>query len=138
MKATTKQDLKIAALAWLTIAAMFGFIGIMDWAGLDWEKWFGFALLTVTVFGVVIYKLGESLKKSKCLWLFITMLVVHVVIWGYYLRSINGFSLRLFLVAPVEGGAMGAVLVGVGGARPSHRRAHGKRRQETGQDAKVP
>ncbi|MBZ5671661.1 MAG: hypothetical protein LAO04_18280 [Acidobacteriia bacterium] len=138
MRQATKQDLKIAVLAWLSIAVMFGFIAILDWAGLDWQKWFGFALLTATVFGVGTYKLGESLKKRKCLLLFITMLVLHLVIWGYYLRSINGFSLRLFLVAPFEAGAMGAVLVGVGGARVFRRRAYGKRRHEADHDAKVP
>ena len=127
MKATTKQDLKIAALAWLTIAVMFGYIAILDWAGLDWEKWFGFTLLTAIVFGVGIYKLGRSLKKRKCLLLFVTMLAAHFVAWGYYLRSINGFSLKLFLVAPFEGAFIGGVLGVVGGARVLRRRAGGKK-----------
>jgi hypothetical protein len=129
MKETAKQDLKIAALAWSSIAVMFGFIGVLDWAGLDWKKWFGFALLTVTVFGVGIYKLGASLRKTKCLMLFVAMLIVHLGIWGYFLRSVNGFPLKLFLLAPFEAAAMGAALVGVGGARIFHyRRTSGHRR----------
>lgn len=138
MRETTKQDLKIAALAWLTIAVMFGFVAILDWVGLDWEKWLGFTFLTATVFGAVIYGYGESLKKTRCLLLFITMLVVHIAIWGQYLRSINGFPLRLFLLAPFEGGAAAGVLVGIGGARVFRRRAYGKERHEADHDAKVP
>jgi len=138
MKAATKQDFKIAALAWLTVAAMFGFMGIMYWAGIDWEKWLGFTFLTATVFGVVLYGYAESLKKTRCLLLFVTILVAHFASWGYYLRSISGFPAKLFFVAPFEGAAVVGVLVGVGGAPVFRYRAHDRRRHEADRDVKPP
>ncbi len=138
MRQATKQDLKIAVLAWLSIAVMFGFVAILDWAGLDWQKWLGFTFLTATVFGVVLYGYAGSLKKTRCLVLFVTIIVLHFGVWGYYLRSINGFPFKLFFLAPFEGGAVVGVLIGVGGARVFRYRAHGQRRREPDRDAKLP
>jgi hypothetical protein len=138
MKATTKQDLKIAALAWLTIAAMFGFMGIMYWAGIDWEKWFGFTLFTGCVFGVMLYKYDASFKKARCALLFVALLAVHVTVWSYYLRPVSGFPMRLFFVAPFEGAVVAFFLVMVGGARSTREGAPGKRHHKGDQNVKLP
>lgn len=133
-----KQNLKIALFAWLTIGAVFGSIALLDWAGLDWEKWLGFMFFTGLVFGCVLYGYAGCLKKTRCLMLFVSMLVLHVAILMYYLLSINGFPSRLFFLAPFEGGAVVFVLVAAGGARVFRRRAQGKKGHATDHDAKIP
>jgi hypothetical protein len=138
MRDTTKQNLKIAALAWLTIGVIFGSVGLMDWARLDGEKWLGFMFFTGLVFGCVLYGYARSLKRTRCLLLFVTMLVVHVAVLSHYLRPIDKFPSRLFFLAPFEAATMAAVLVGAGGARVFRRREHNQRRHEADHDAKFP
>jgi CDP-diglyceride synthetase len=134
MKQASKQDLKIAALAWVSIAVMFAFIAILDLAGLDWKKWFGFTLFTGCVFGVMLYKYEESFKKARCVLLFGALLVVHVTAWSCYLRPVSGFPMRLLFVAPFEGAAVAFLLVTLGGARAMREGARSKPRHKGEQD----
>ena len=138
MRETTKQNLKIAASALLTIGVIFGSVGLMDYAGLDGEKWLGFAFFTGLVFGCVLYGYAGSLKKTRCLLLFVTMLAVHVAVLIHYLRSMDEFPSRLFFLAPFEGAAAAVVLIAAGGARVFRRREHNKKPGEPAQNAKSP
>jgi hypothetical protein len=136
MKAATRQDLKIAVLAWLSIAAMLGFMGIMYWAGIDWEKWSGFAMYTATIFGVVLYYYVETVNNARCIFTFVALLALHVAGWSYYLRPASGFPIRIFFVAPFEGVAVAFFLVTLGGARAIRKGAPGKRHHKGERDAK--
>ncbi len=125
MRETTKQDLKIAALAWLTIAVMFGFMAVLYWAGPDWEKWFSFTAWTVFVFGILVVGFLDDLKKARCLVVFVILVVVYVTTWLFVLSSgIKVRDLHYMILSPFEAGAGALILMAVGGARGKrhHRR----------------
>jgi hypothetical protein len=118
MKETTKDNLKIALSAWMTIAVMYGFIAILYWAGLDWEMWFAFAMGTAMVFGILIAKYSRDLKKPRCFLVFVLLVVVYAGAWFFVLKS----GIRLpdsayIFGSPFEGALAAFILSALGGAR---------------------
>ena len=126
------RDAKYSVIAFLGGAAVMGLLVFLSlrFEEVDWVKWFGFALCTGLVFGIVAYKYWENFSSTKCLALFLAMLAFHLVIVIRYLRSVETFPRGFFLFSPFEGAALAAVLGFVGGAR-IHRR---NRTQQLGHD----
>lgn len=118
MKDSTKDNLKIALLAWGTIAILIGSMFLLDSAGLDWQKWSAFGWWTLVVFGMLLLKYGNDLKKLRCLLVFILLLVTHTTAWFFVLTSaINVPRAYYMILSPLEGGAGAFILMALGGAR---------------------
>jgi lipoprotein signal peptidase len=125
MKQASKQDLKIAALAWASIAVMFGFIAILDWAVLDWKKWFSFVAWTAFLWGCLAFGFLDDLKKLRCLLVFMISLAIYTTCW--LLVQSSGTRVRdlyYMILSPFEAGLGAFILISVGGARGKkhHRR----------------
>lgn len=118
------QDAKYSVIAFLGGAAVMGLLAFLSlrFEEIDWVKWFGFALCTGLVFGIVAYKYWENFSSIKCLALFLAMFALHLVIVIRYLLSVETFPRGFFLFSPLEGVAVAVVLGLVGGARIHHRR----------------
>ena len=111
------QDAKIALSAVGTALGLFGYGALLAWSGVRWRVWFPFSGYTLFVFGFVIFYFWSSLRRWKCLVLLVGMMGLHVLGFGYYLASAEAFPWELYFLAPFEGVAIGAVLIGIGGAR---------------------
>lgn len=118
MKDSTKENLKVALLAWMTIAMLIGSMVVLDWAGLDWQKWSAFGWWTLVVFGILLLKYGDDLKKLRCLLVFILLLVMHTTAWFFVLTSgISVHRVYYMISSPLEAGAGAFILMALGGAR---------------------
>ena len=114
MTKDTKYSI-IAALVGVAIACLMigsGFAGVSDAA---FTKWWGFAVWTAAVFGIIVMEYGGKLKKAKPLSLFLAMVALHVSVLVYYLRSEDQFPNWFFLFFfPLEAAVVAFVLVMVG------------------------
>jgi len=91
----------------------------MYWLRVDWEKWLGFIMWTLFVFGYLVLKYADDLKRTKCLLVFTLLLAVHSLAFVLYLRSTTRFpNLSCMFLAPLEAAIAAFILVAVGGARP--------------------
>lgn len=117
---TVKQRVIIAGFAVATVGGVFVLLVALEWAGVDYQKWFKFMGWTVLLFGCVAYLYGASLKRLRCLSAFLGMLAIHVSVLILYLRSTDRFPSMFFLFfSPFEAMAVAFVLISLG-AR-SHR-----------------
>lgn len=124
------QNLKITLAAFLTIAALFGLAFLLEWGGLDWEKWSSFVIWTAFVFGSIGYLYERDLRKRRCLLVLVAALALHVIVLIGYLNSVSKFPHVFFLFfSPLEGAGVGVLLLALGGARP-HRTGRLNRHSE--------
>ncbi len=124
-KRTLKEKLAIITFAALANGVVFGVLLGLEWHNVDYKKWFGFALFTGLVFGVLLYVCAEDLRKTRSLLVLTALLTIHVAACVVYLRSTSSFPGVFFFFAPFEAGIGALVMTFVGGVRPRlvrHRR----------------
>jgi hypothetical protein len=113
-----KENLAAAATALVIVLFVIGLLPLMDWLGLDYQKWFGLVMWTGVIFGSVVYVYEKDLRKARCLVVFLLTLALHSAIFIYYLRSVDRFPNMFFFVFwPVEAVIIVAALTFLGGAR---------------------
>ena len=77
------------------------------------------------IFGYQLVKYGDDLKRPRCLIVFVALLIVHVSGSVYYLRSVRGFPLSMWVFTVFEGSIAAFLLGLVGGAGRSDRHKEG-------------
>jgi TctA family transporter len=117
LKEETKENLSAAATALIIVVSVIGLLPLMDWLGLDYQKWFGLPVWTATIFGTVLYVYERDLRRARCLVVFLLALALHVWVLVQYLRSAERFpNMFFFIFAPIETVAIAAALALLGGA----------------------
>jgi hypothetical protein len=122
------KDTKYSVVAFLSGMAVFALLLRLEFEGVDWaglyRKWFGLALWTTFIFGVLAHKYRRSLR-GRCLLLFLAMLVSHIAVLSRYLCSVDKFPNVFFLFfSPLEAGAAAFVLTQWGGGRMKQKGLH--------------
>ena len=101
----------------------------LEFRNIDWIKWFGLVLWTAVIFGLLGTLYSRDLRKTRCLLVFVGLLVVHTSALYFYLRQVEAFPNVFFLFfSPFEGAAIGVMLMLFRGAKPhrEHRMASGR------------
>jgi hypothetical protein len=117
VKRSTKENLRIAVLAWISIPILLGLDFLVDWLLHDWMAWVDWLVATVIIFGGLAYRVHAHLKQGKCLKVFLALLALHSVVFVHLLRS--GVRIRTAWYVPivfVEAFVFGLILTGPGGA----------------------
>jgi hypothetical protein len=107
------KDVKYSVMAFVGGVLVMGLLIFLslNFEQADWMKWFGLALWTGVIFGLVAYKFGKAVSRGKCLWLFVAMLALHIAAMVEYLRFVDKFPNVFFLLfSPVEAGIIALVL----------------------------
>ncbi len=129
MKANTKENLKLTALALLFIAVVFPIGLALEIHHINFEKWFGLIWWTAIIFGLLASLYSRDLRKFRCLAVFLGFLAIHASALFFYLRHATAFPNLFFLFfSPLEGAAIGVMLFIFGGAKP-HREWRAARRR---------
>ncbi len=117
MKEETKENLSAAATALIIVVFFVGLLPLMDWLGLDYQKWFGLVVWTGTIFGCGVYVYERDLRRARCLAVFLIALTLHSTILISYLRSVDRFpNLFFFVFWPLEAVVIVLALTFLGGA----------------------
>jgi hypothetical protein len=116
------RDAKFSLIAGASGVLVGGLLIGLELVGIDWagvyRTWFGFVLWTGVMFGLFGIAYGRHLKRLRSLAVFLTIFLVHVVLFTLYLRSADHLpEVAVLFGFPLEGGVIGLVMGTVGGTR---------------------
>jgi Na+/proline symporter len=116
------RDAKYSVIAFLSGILVGALLLTLELVGVDWaglyRKWFGFVLWSALMFGLLGIAYGRRLRRAKALAVFLGLLLVHVVVFVLYLRSVERLPDTAFIFYfPLEGGLIGLVMTTLGGTR---------------------
>jgi hypothetical protein len=118
MNRALRENLRITALAWVSIPIALGVYFVADWLLHTWMRWVEFGIFTAVIFGALGFQIQADVRKPKCLITFVGLLVLHCAVFVHLLRS--GLEIRTAWYVPVvfaETFVFALILTGPGRAR---------------------
>jgi hypothetical protein len=117
MNESTRENLRIAVAAWVSILVVGGAILLIEWALGPRMYWFDFILATLLVFGGLGLRFHRDMNKPKCVVVFLVLLTVHCAIFLHLFHV--GITIRTAWYVPIvfaETFFFGLIMGGPGGA----------------------